>query len=180
MSKPVKELIMRDYLDRLGETEDVAVVTLRGIDANRNNEIRTGLAAKDIHVTVIRNNLFLRAFKGTKLENLEPVLVGSNAVVYGAESVIDVAREIVALAKQHEEIELKGALLDGILFEGDAGVRALSNYPTRDEAIAEDVTLILGPGRKLVGALKGPGGRLMGIVKAIEEKLEKGEEIARV
>ncbi|USN97972.1 MAG: 50S ribosomal protein L10 [Phycisphaeraceae bacterium] len=180
MSKPVKELIMRDYRDRMGDVEDATVITLRGIDANRNNAIRTGLAAKDIHVTVVRNNLFLRTFQGTKLENLEPVLKGSNAIVYGAESVVEVAREIVALAKKHDEIELKGAILDGVLFAGDAGVKALSKYPTRDEAIAQDVTLILGPGRKLLGAVKGPGGRLMGVVKAIEEKLEKGEEIAKV
>lgn len=84
------------------------------------------------------------------------------------------------LAKQHEQIELKGAVLDGILFEGDAGVKKLSEYPTKDEAIAQDVTLILGPGRKLMGAVKGPGGRLAGVIKAIEEKLEKGEEIAKV
>lgn len=180
MSKPVKEIIMRDYRDRLGDIEDVTVITLRGIDANTNNEIRVGLAKKDIGVTIVRNKLFLSAFEGTNLSSLEPVLTGSNAIAYGAESVVEVAREIVALAKQHEQLELKGAVLDGILFEGKAGVEALSKYPTRDEAIAQDVALILGPGSKLVGAIKGPGGRLLGIVKALEEKLEKGEEIAKV
>jgi ribosomal protein L10 len=76
MSKPVKELIMRDYRDRLGDIEDVTVITLRGIDANRNNEIRTGPAKKDIRVTIVRNKLFLSAFEGSKLTNLEPVLRG--------------------------------------------------------------------------------------------------------
>jgi len=180
MSKPVKELIMRDYREKLGDIEDVTVISLRGVDANRNNAIRTGMESKDIHFTMIRNNLFLRAFEGTTLESLKPVLVGSNVLAYGAESVVEVAREIVELAKQHEEMQLKGAILDGVLFEGDEGVRALSKYPTRDEAIAQDVTLILSPGRNLMGAVKGPGGRLMGVVKAIEEKLEKGEEIAKV
>ena len=180
MSKPVKDLIMRDYRDRLGDLEDVTVITLRGIDANTNNAIRTGLAKKDINVTLVRNKLFLSAFEGSNLSNLEPVLTGSNAIAYGAESVVEVAREIVELAKKHEQIELKGAVLDGILFEGKAGVEALSKYPTRDEAIAQDVALILGPGRKLLGAVKGPGGRLLGVIKAIEEKLEKGEEIAKV
>lgn len=180
MSKPVKEMIMRDYRDRLGDLTDAAVITLRGIDANRNNRIRTDLAKKNIRVTVIRNNLFVNAFEGTGLANLGPVLKGSNAVAYGAESVVEVAREIVALARQHEEIELKGAVLDGVLFAGAEGVKALSKYPTREEAIAQDITLILGPGRKLLGAVKGPGGRLAGILKAIEEKLEKGEAIAKV
>ena len=71
-------------------------------------------------------------------------------------------------------------MLDGTLYEGEAGITALSKFPTRDEAIAQDVTLILGPGRKLVGAVKGPGSALAGIIKSIEEKLEKGESISKV
>ena len=180
MSKPVKSLMMRDYRDRLGEIEDALVLSLRGIDANTNNEIRTGLQKKDIRVTVIRNALFTKAFEDSNLGKLGPVLTGSNAIAYGAESVVEVAREIVELAEKHELIELKGAVLDGLLFEGEEGVKALSKYPTRDEAIAQDVTLILGPGRKLLGAIKGPGSNLAGIVKAIETKLEDGETISKV
>ncbi|MEL6328510.1 MAG: 50S ribosomal protein L10 [Planctomycetota bacterium] len=180
MSRPVKEMMMRDYKARLGDFEDALVVSLRGIDSNRTNEIRDGLAKKQIRVTVIRNRLFLKEFEGTGLAALAPILNGSNAVAYGAESVVEVAREIVELAKANEEMELKGAVLDGMLFEGEEGVQRLSKFPTRDEAIAQDVTLILSPGRNLLGQVKGPGGRLLGIVKAIEEKLEKGEEIAKV
>lgn len=180
MSKVVKDIMMRDYRDRFGEHTDAVVLSLRGIDAVTNNKIRTGLQAKDVRVTLVRNKLFLKAFEETGLAALEPVLTGSNAVAYGAESVVEVAREIVELVKTFPDIELKGAVLDGQLFAGDAGVKALSKFPTRDEAIAQDVTLVLSPGRKLLGAVKGPGGRLLGIVKAIEEKLEKGEEISRV
>lgn len=180
MSKPVKSLMMRDYRDRLGDIDDALVLSLRGIDANTNNAIRDGLRKKDIRVTVIRNALFAKAYEGESLGSLAPVLTGSNAIAYGAESVVEVAREIVELAKTHEDIELKGAVLDGMLFEGEEGVKALSKYPTRDEAIAQDVTLILGPGRKLLGAVKGPGSNLAGIIKAIESKLEDGETIAKV
>jgi large subunit ribosomal protein L10 len=93
---------------------------------------------------------------------------------------VDVAREIVDLVKKFPGIELKGAVLDGQLFEGEAGVEALSKFPTRDEAIAKDVAIILGPGAKLLASVKGPGSQLAGILKAIEEKLEKGETIAKV
>ncbi|MEM7756134.1 MAG: 50S ribosomal protein L10 [Planctomycetota bacterium] len=180
MSKTVKDMIVREYQEKLGDLTDVAVISLRGIDANSNEAIRSGLRGKDIHVTMIRNNLFLRAFEGSDLTSLEPVLTGSNCVAYGGESVVNVAREVVELVKDHPEMELKGAILDGLLFEGEAGVEALSKYPTRDEAIAQDVTLIVSPGRKLMGSVKGPGGRLLGIVKAVEAKLEAGEEISKV
>jgi large subunit ribosomal protein L10 len=120
------------------------------------------------------------AYGDSKIAELSPLLVGSNALAYGAESVVEVAREIVALVDKFPSIELRGAILDGELFEGDDGVRALSKFPTREEAVAEDITLILGPGRKLVGAIKGPGSNLAGLIKAIEDKLESGEAIAKV
>lgn len=180
MSKPVKEMMIREYRERMGDIQDALVVGLRGISSNDTNTIRSGLAKKEIRVTVMRNKLFGQAFGDTNLSNLGEVLKGSSAVAYGAESVVEVAREIVELVKQFPEIELKGAVLDGMLFEGEAGVKALSKYPTRDEAIAQDVTLILSPARNLVGAIKGPGSGLAGIIKAVTEKLESGEAIAKV
>lgn len=180
MSKLVKDVMMQDYKDRLGEFEDALVVSLRGVAANDNNAIRSRLAKKDISVTVVRNKLFLQAFEGSKLTELAPVLSGSNAMVYGAESVVEVAREIVDIVKEFPDLELKGAVLDGTLFEGESGCEALSKFPTRDEAIAQDVTLILGPGRKLLGAIKGPGSTVAGLIKAIETKLEDGETISKV
>jgi large subunit ribosomal protein L10 len=179
MSKAVKDMLMQDYRERLGDLDEALVVSLRGIDSNSTNRIRRNLQKKDIRVTIVRNKLFGQTFSGSGLSKLAPVLTGSSALAYGAESVVEVAREIVGLLKDFPGIELKGAVLDGELFEGEAGVKALSKFPTRDEAIAKDVALILGPGRKLLGAIKGPGANLAGIIKAIEDKLEKGEAIQK-
>jgi len=180
MSKPVKEMMIRDYIERVGEAEDALVIGLRGISSNDTNSIRTGLAKKEIRVTIMRNSLFGKAFGETALAPLEGVMSGASALAYGAESVVDVAREIVGLLRDFPDIELKGAVLDGKLFEGDAGVKELSKFPTRDEAIAQAVTLVLSPARNLVGAVKGPGSGLAGILKSIEEKLESGETIAKI
>jgi large subunit ribosomal protein L10 len=179
MSKPVKNMLIRDYQERLGDTSDALVVSIRGIGANDNNKLRQELASKDIRITVVRNNLHKHAFGDTPLGNLEPVMKGPSALAYGAESVVDVARELVKWAKEIEHLELKGAILDGELFEGEEGVERLSKFPTREEAIAQTVTLILSPAQKLVGAVKGPGSALASILKSIEEKLEKGETIAK-
>ena len=89
------------------------------------------------------------------------------------------AREIVKLIEKIPEVELKGAILDGQLFEGKAGVTALSKFPTKEEAQAQVVTLIVSPGKKLLAQLQGPGSTVAGIIKSIEEKLEKSETIAK-
>ena len=180
MSKAIKELVMRDYKERLGDLEDAMVISLRGVDAVSTTGIRSQLAKKEIRITMVRNKLFTQAFAGSRLAELAPVLKGSSAVAYGGQSVVEVAREIMELAKKHSGIELKGAVLDGELYEGEKGVEKLSKMPTRDEAIAQDVTLILSPGRKLLGAIKGPGSQVVGLIKAIAAKHEKGAAIDKV
>lgn len=180
MSKTVKNFLMRDYKDRLEGVEDAVVVSIRGVPANENNELRTSLAQKNISVMVVRNSLAKTAFEGGSLENLTPIFEGPSALAFGGETVIDVAREMVDWAKKVENLELKGAVLDGELFTGEDGVKELSKFPTREEALGQNVTLILSPGRNLMGAVTGPGSKLLAVVEAIKTKLEDGEEITKV
>jgi large subunit ribosomal protein L10 len=179
MSKPIKEMIIRDYQNRFGDLEGAVVIDIRGIGANKNNDLRVGLQQKDIRITVVKNTLAISAIKGTALETLEPSLDGPSALAYGAETVVNVARELVDWAKKLKTLDLKGAVLDGEFFEGAEGVKRLSEFPTKDEAQAKVVQLVLTPGGKVVGAANAPGGNILGIVKQIQEKLEAGETIAK-
>ncbi len=179
MSKLVKELIMQEYQQRFGDVESALVVDIRELDAIANNRLRSELGKKNIRVTVIRNSLAQKAFADSPLSALGPVLNGPSALIYG-ESVIDVARELMEWARKIKAMVLKGAVLDGELFEGAKGVERLSTFPTREEAQGQCVQLVLSPGASLVGAVTGPGGQLVSILKSIEEKLEKGETIAKV
>ena len=178
MSKPIKQMIVRDYQKRFEGVEGGVLVEIRGMDAGTNNRMRTELVGKKIRVSVVKNTLARKAFTGTALESLSKYLSGPSALVYGGDSVVAVAREIVAWAKDKEALQFKAAILDGITFEGKAGVEALSKFPTREEAQAKVITLALSPARNVVGAVKGPAGRVLGIVKEIQRKLEAGETIA--
>jgi len=180
MSKPVKEMIAAEYIRRFEGIDGAVCVDIRGIDANRNNQLRLGLGTKNIRITVVRNNVARNTFRGTGLEALEPTLIGPSALAFGATSVVDVARELIDWARKVQGIELKGAVLDGEFFPGDAGVKRLSSFPTKEEAQAKVVQVLLSPGSNISGAAKGPGGRILGIVKEIEDRLEKGETIAKV
>jgi large subunit ribosomal protein L10 len=180
MSKPMKEMMMRDYQSRLEGLDDAMLISIRGVGAIDTTRLRTVLAGKNIKITVVRNNLARKAVEGTGLEPLSKLLTGPSALAYGGQSVVEVAREIVKLIESMPNLELKGAVLDGQLYEGKDGVTELSKFPTREEAIGRIVTLIVSPARKLVAQIQGPGSALVGIVKAIEEKLEKGETIAKV
>lgn len=180
MSKPVKEMIIDDYRKRFEGLDGALVVDIRGMTANDNNSLRKNLMQKQIRVTVIKNTLAKKAFDGTSLAPLDAALEGPSALAYGAETVVDVARELVEWAKKVKQLTLKGAVLDGQFFEGEEGVKRLSQFPTREEAQARVVQLVLSPAGNLVRAATSPGSNILGIVKEIQERLEKGETIAKV
>lgn len=179
MSKPVKGMMIEDYRQRFEGVEGALVLDVRGINANDNNALRTGLREKNIRITVVKNTLARKAFEGKPLGALAPALTGPAALAYGAESVVDVARAVVDWAKKIQALELRGAVLEGQYYEGEAGVKKLSEMPTKEEAQARVVQLILSPGGKLVGAATSPGRNILGIVKEIEARLEKGETISK-
>lgn len=183
MSKPVKELLLADYKKRFDDVEAALVIDIRGMDANDNNALRLDLASKDIRVTIVKNSLARKAFAGTGLEPIIESLQGPSALAYpdgiGAESVVDVARELVAWARKLEHLELRAAVLDGELFEGKAGVARLSQYPTRLEAQARVVQLVLTPAATLVAAMLGPPSGILSIVKEIERRLSDEEPISK-
>jgi large subunit ribosomal protein L10 len=180
MSKQIKNMIIRDYQVRMEGFQDAALVSLRGVNGADTTRLRSALRAKNIRITMIRNQLARQSFKGTGLLALEPLLEGSSVVVYGGQSVVEVSRELIAALATIPTVEVKGAVLDGQLFKGKKGVEELSRFPTRIEAQGLAVGILLGPAKKLLAQVKGPGGKLAGIIKAIEEKLEKGEAIAKL
>jgi len=181
MSKPVKNMIIESYKQRFAGLNGAVLVDIRGVSANDNNKLRTNLAEKQIRVTVVKNSLAKKAITGTGLEPLDDLLDGPSAMVYPVDeetSVVSIARELIAVAKQVANLQFKGALMEGIVF-GPEDLDALSKYPTREEAQAKAVQLLLSPGQNLVGAILGPGRKVASLVKAIEEKLEQGETITK-
>jgi len=180
MSKPVKNLIVESYRKRFDGLSGAVLIDIRGIESNANNELRGGLAQKQIKVTVVKKSLATKAFEGTDLTQLSELFDGPIALAYTTSeetSVVSIARELVEAAKT-VNFAFKGALMDGLVFAPDQ-VKALSKYPTREEAQAKVVQIFLSPAQNLVGSILGPGRKIASLVKAVEEKLESGEEIKK-
>jgi large subunit ribosomal protein L10 len=177
MSKPVKQMIVKEYRAKFDAAEAAVLVEIRGMDALSTNKMRNDFAHKKVRVTVVKNNLARQALKGGALESLSDHFTGPSALVYGAGSVVDLARDLVKWAKGNDKFVFKAAVLDGTVYEGPAGIGQLSKLPTLPEAKSNVLTLILSPARKAMGVVKAPGANVMGIVKEIQSRLEKGETI---
>lgn len=179
MSKPVKEMMMRQYRETFADVNDALLVDIRGIEANDNRDLRADLAKKQIRITVVKNHLARKVFADGALAPITELIDGPTAMVYGGESVVDVARAIIDHAKKLENLEVKGALMEGTVFQADEVVR-LSQFPTRVEAQAEIVQLLISPAAQIIGAATSAGHDIAGVLSSMIEKLESGEELKKV
>jgi large subunit ribosomal protein L10 len=176
MSKKVKSLIEKDLTGRFAPLEGIAVINPRGIGAIKNNAMRRRLREKGLRMAVVKNTLAKRAADGSKIKGFDTLLDGPSAVIYGQGSVSAIARVLLDEKKQDEKLELRGLFFDGEVYVGEKGIEQASKLPTREEAIGQVVALILAPGAKLGGLLKGQAGKVAALIKAIEEKAEKAEK----
>jgi hypothetical protein len=153
------------------------VISLRGVKGTATTKLRNDLAQEEHPHHRRPQQPRPQDLRGYAPRDMLGDASGSPRSRLRRQSVVEVAREIVALIEKNPEIELKGAVLDGTVFKGKAGVTELSKFPTKDEAIGQVVTLVVSPAKKLLGQIKGPASNVGGMIKAIETKLEKGEAI---
>jgi len=180
MSKLIKNLVVEELKKRYGQLDSAAVVRIIGLDAVTNNKLRRRLHDKKIELHVVKNSLARVALKGRPLEPLAGALDGPVAVVTGGDSIIDVAKELVAISKEKEYAKFE--LLQGII-EGDrelVPIVRIASMKGRREMHADVVACAIGPARRLVGCMAGPAGRIAGCLKAIVERGEKGGEAPAV
>lgn len=171
MSKHVKELIIDDLQDRIGDCSELLVINSSRLDALSDNRFRLALREKNINILTVKNSLVKKALSSAGITALDPILEGPSSLVWGGEDIVSLSKEITKWTKELRGIEIKGGTLEGATLTAD-DVDDLSKSPSREELIGRVVMLALSPGSQLVSALLGPGGTVSGQVKAIAEKEE--------
>jgi len=171
MSKYLKNLMTQELKNRLEGVEEALVVDVIGMEANSNVLLRRRLREKSIDLMVVKNSLARRATEGTALAPVFEGVEGTLAIVWGAEDVVSLAKEVVRLAKdkQFEPFAPKGGLMDGSNLSAEE-VTAVSKWPSRDEQLSILVGQILSPGANLSSQLLGPGGQVVSQVDQVGEE----------
>ncbi|MFO0848888.1 MAG: 50S ribosomal protein L10 [Gemmataceae bacterium] len=176
MSKKVKALELDALRKAVGGVKDYVVIEPLGPDSATEYDFRKKLRAKKIKAQMVKNTYAKKVFgeMGIALD----VWGGPTVLCWGGANIKELSNTVDTAVKESkkdpkapEKYKVKTAVADGQAVTMDVA----KTMPTREEAVAELVATILGPGAGLAAALGGPATALAGILKAIEEKAPQGD-----
>ena len=123
---------------------------------------------------MVKNSLARRAAEGTPLAAAFEGVSGTLAIVWGAEDIVSLAKEITRFTelKEFEGFQARGGAMDGTKLSS-AEVKQVSKWPSRQEQLSLLLGQILSPAAVLAGQLIGMGGALASQIKQRVEELEK-------
>lgn len=168
MSKLVKKMQMDALKATFGQTRDLVLISMTGVKARDENQIRLQLRKKNIRLHTVKNSLAARVFKDLGINGLEDHLRGPTTIAWGASSIADLSKAIDEWIQREKKIQPKVAVADGAVVPFEAAKK----FPTRAQALGEVLALVLGPARKVLGQVTGAGGRLAGVVQTIADRKE--------
>jgi large subunit ribosomal protein L10 len=175
MSKKIKQMEIDALAKTFQGVRDLVVLTVTGVDSQADNKMRLDLRKKNIRMQMVKNSMARKVFTDMGIK-LAKCWEGPTTVVWGANSVAELSRTLDETLKKgdkfKDKIKVKTAVADGeeVTF-AEALVR-----PTREQAIADVLSAILGPAATLLSQLGGPGGQIASQIQTISEK--KPEEPA--
>ena len=146
----------------------------RGLSVRQFEELRDKIKASDGKCQVIKNSIAARFFDEDKIEHEDQLLKGPNAVLYGNNNVVEIAKILVDFVKEKEQVEIKSGYLDQVLINKDKIIE-LSKLPGRDQLVSQLLMTIAMPLKKFGMTLSSPLKNILILMNNLKDKKEKEE-----
>jgi len=155
MPNIVKNLMVKEYMNRFGDVEVCMLVNYQGLSADAATRLRTELTEQDLRMFVLKNSIAHRVFKEAGNEGLNQFLTQPAAIIYGRDEPVRLARTVVDMQEENEAMQILGGMVDRTPIEPEK-VKQLSDFPTRDELLSRLATGMMGPVRSFARGLTSP------------------------
>ncbi len=167
-----KQAIVAEVNETASKALSAVMADYRGVSVDDMTALRKTAREAGVQVRVIRNTLAKRAFEGTEFECLNEVLLGPNILAFSLEDPGAGARVFKEFAKENSEFEIKALSVGGKLLPAEQ-IDTLAKLPTRDQAIALLMAVMLAPVTKLVRTLNDVPGQVTRVVAAVRDQKQE-------
>ena len=172
MKKEVKDTIIVELGKMLSEFPHFYLVDVTGLNAEATSNLRRKCFKSEIKMVVVKNTLLHKAFEASDV-NFEPLYValkGTTAVMF-----TNTANVPAKLLKEYEKEEipsLKAAYVEESTYVGVDKLAELAALKSKNEVIAEIISLLQSPAKNVVSALQSGASTIHGVLKTLGERPE--------
>jgi large subunit ribosomal protein L10 len=145
MERAAKEQVLGEIKEAFANVVSVIIADYKGIRVPAVTTMREEFRKAGCHYRVIKNSLVKIAVKGSAMEPMSQLMIGTTAVIWSTESPQAPAKLALKWAASEPKFIIKGGFFDGQLLD-PKGVDALSKLPGKPELQASLLmTFLAGP-----------------------------------
>lgn len=164
-----KKAIVAELAQVATESISAVAADYRGLTVSEMTELRKEARNSGVYMRVYRNTLARRAVQETEFACLTDALVGPIVLLFAREEPGAAARLAQSFAKKHENLEVRALALDGQLL-GPEQLKAVASLPSRDEALAQLLSVMKAPITKFVRTVREPYAQVVRVMAAVSDK----------
>ena len=163
-----KKAIVAELTDVASASLSVVAADYRGVSVSVMNALRKAARGSDVKVGVYRNTLARRALKDTEFACLSDVLTGP-ILLFFAQNDPGAAARVIRDFEFADKLAVRGLALGGQLLAADQ-LKAVASLPTRDEELAQLLSVMMAPITKFVRTVNEPAAQTARVLAAIADQ----------
>ena len=170
MKKEVKDTIVLG--EKLKEYSHFYLVDVTGLNAGATSKLRRECFKNEIKMVVVKNTLLHKALEASDVdyEPLYGCLKGSTAVLFC--NTANVPAKMLKNYTKEGIPALKAAYAEECMYVGADKLEELAALKSKNELIAEVVSLLQSPAKNVVSALQSGAHTIHGVLKTLGERAE--------
>ena len=172
MKKEVKDTIIVELGKMLSEFPHFYLVDVTGLNAEATSNLRRKCFKSEIKMVVVKNTLLHKAFEASDVD-FEPMYValkGTTAVMFT--NTANVPAKLLQEYEKEEIPALKAAYVEESIYVGADKLPELAALKSKNEVIAEIISLLQSPAKNVVSALQSGANTIHGVLTTLGERPE--------
>ncbi|MCC6385706.1 MAG: 50S ribosomal protein L10 [Bacteroidia bacterium] len=172
MKKEDKNTVIENLVEAFSQYGNFYITDISNLTVEKTNQLRKKCYNSKIRLRVAKNTLIRKALEKIQTDHyseLFPTLKGSSAIMF-CETANEPARVIKDFRKQNDKPVLKSAFIDASVYIGDNQIDTLASLKSKNELIADIITLLQSPVKNVISALQSSGNQLTGILQTLEKR----------
>ena len=171
MRREDKNVIIDNLVSDLNEAKHFYLTDISELNAEQSSNLRRKCFENQIRLMVVKNTLLQKAMEKSdgEFDEFYDVLKDATSIMF-CETGNAPAKLIKEFRKSMDKPILKAAFVEESIYIGDNQLDSLSTIKSKEELLADLLTLLTSPATSLASALASSGSKMAGALKTLSEK----------